>query len=210
MCGSPGLVFRPLWPLHSPTSLMIQPWGATCGIPPILSLLPPINLQSESCWFCLEYLPLLCLSVKHLLGLSRWLSGKESACRAGARGDTGLIPGSSRSPEEGHSNRLQYFCLENPKDRSLWATVHRVTKSWMQLQLKWLSMHAPTHLSVLTSNTPNDIISYLFWPVLTIFYSVPSGSSFRQLYFRQFMISQVLSAIYLSTFKATPCTGSDD
>ena len=33
--------------------------------------------------------------------------------------------------EEGHSNPLQYSCLENPIDRGVWqATVHRVTKSW--------------------------------------------------------------------------------
>jgi len=28
-----------------------------------------------------------------LSGFPRWLSGKESACNAGAAGDTGLIPG---------------------------------------------------------------------------------------------------------------------
>ena len=28
--------------------------------------------------------------------------------------DTGLIPGSGRSPGEGHGNPLQYSCLENP------------------------------------------------------------------------------------------------
>ena len=45
----------------------------------------------------------------------------------------GLIPGSGRSPGGGHSNPLQYYCLENPMDRGdWWATVHRVTKSWIQ------------------------------------------------------------------------------
>ena len=39
---------------------------------------------------------------------------KEPACNAGDAGDTGLIPGSGRSPEGGHSNPLQYSCLENP------------------------------------------------------------------------------------------------
>ena len=28
--------------------------------------------------------------------------------------DTGLIPGSGRSPEEEHGNPLQYPCLQNP------------------------------------------------------------------------------------------------
>ena len=42
--------------------------------------------------------------------------GKESACNAGDTGDVGLIPGSERSPGAGHSNSLQYSCLENSMD----------------------------------------------------------------------------------------------
>ena len=39
--------------------------------------------------------------------------------------DTGLIPGSGRSPGEGNGNPLQYSCLEKPMDRGAWwATVH--------------------------------------------------------------------------------------
>ena len=44
-------------------------------------------------------------------------------------GDTGSIPGSGISPEEGNSNPLQYFCLENLMDRGAWrAIVHGVAK----------------------------------------------------------------------------------
>ena len=40
-------------------------------------------------------------------------------------GDVGWIPGLGRSPGEGNSNSLQYFCLGNPMDRGAWqATVH--------------------------------------------------------------------------------------
>ena len=54
--------------------------------------------------------------------------GKESVYNAR---DTGSIPGSGRSPGEGHGNPLQYSCLENPMDRGAWwAVVHGVTKSW--------------------------------------------------------------------------------
>jgi len=54
--------------------------------------------------------------------------------------DGALIPGSGRSPGGGHSNPLQYSCLENPMDRRAWqATVHGVAKSWAWL--KRLSMH---------------------------------------------------------------------
>ena len=44
-------------------------------------------------------------------------------------GDPGLIPGSGRSPREGHGNPLQYSCLENSMDRGAWwATVHGVAE----------------------------------------------------------------------------------
>ena len=57
--------------------------------------------------------------------------GKESACSAG---DLGLIPGSGRSLREENGYPFQYSCLENSTDRGAWqATVHGLTKSWMQL-----------------------------------------------------------------------------
>ena len=39
--------------------------------------------------------------------------GKASASNVG---DSGLIPGSGRSPGEGNGNPLQHSCLENPMD----------------------------------------------------------------------------------------------
>ena len=54
------------------------------------------------------------------LGLPWWLSGKESACNAGATGASGLIPGSGRSHGGGNGNPLQYSCLDNPMDREAW------------------------------------------------------------------------------------------
>ena len=45
-------------------------------------------------------------------------------------GDSGLIPGSGRSPGGGNGNPLQYSYLENPMDGGAWgATVHGVSKS---------------------------------------------------------------------------------
>ena len=56
---------------------------------------------------------------------------EESACSAG---DPGLIPGSGKSPGEGHSNPLQYSCLENSINKEICqGTVHGVAKSWTQL-----------------------------------------------------------------------------
>ena len=52
---------------------------------------------------------------------------QESTCNAG---EVCWIRGSGRSPGGGHSNLLQYSCLENPMDRGAWwATFHGVTES---------------------------------------------------------------------------------
>ena len=45
---------------------------------------------------------------------------KNLPVNAGDVRDTFPIPGSERSPEGGHSNPLQYSCLENRLDREAW------------------------------------------------------------------------------------------
>ena len=65
------------------------------------------------------FIPALCQMLPYTfhidqLGFPGGSDGKESACNAG---DLGLIPGSGRSPGEGHGNPLQYSCLENPMDK---------------------------------------------------------------------------------------------
>ena len=56
---------------------------------------------------------------------------KNTTANAGDSGDMGSVPGLGRSPGEGNSNSLQYFCLENSMDRGPWqAMVHGVAKSW--------------------------------------------------------------------------------
>ena len=55
----------------------------------------------------------------------------KNPCQCRRHKDMGSIPGSGRSPGEGHGNPFQYSCLENSMDRGAWqATVHVVTKSW--------------------------------------------------------------------------------
>ena len=67
-------------------------------------------------------------------------SGKEPACQCRGLKRQDSIPRSGRSPGEGHGNRLQYSCLENPMDRGAGVLqVHGVAKS--QTRLKRLSMH---------------------------------------------------------------------
>ena len=71
---------------------------------------------------------------------------KNSPAKRGDLRDSHSIPGLGWFPGKGHGNPLHYSCLENPMDRrAWWATVHRVTKS--QMQLKWLSMHPPIILN---------------------------------------------------------------
>ena len=92
--------------------------------------------------------------------LPHWVSGKESACNAGAAGNMGSISGSGRSPGGGHGNPLQYSYLENPMDRGAWRNiVHRVTKN--RTQLKWLSIHAQ-FLIILYTPVVSVVTSFLF------------------------------------------------
>ena len=61
-------------------------------------------------------------------------------------GDTGLIPGSVRSPGEGSGNPLQYSRLGNLMDRGAWqATVHWITRGGHDLaaDLAILGLSAP-------------------------------------------------------------------
>ena len=52
-------------------------------------------------------------------------------------GGTGSIPGLGRSPGEGNSNQLQYFCPGNPMDIGAWqAIVHRVARGRHDLVAK--------------------------------------------------------------------------
>ena len=55
---------------------------------------------------------------------------KNPPTNAGEVRDSDLTPGSGISPGGGHSNPLQYSCLENLMDRGVWrAMVHRAAES---------------------------------------------------------------------------------
>ena len=63
---------------------------------------------------------------------------------------------------EGNGTPLQYFCLENPRDRrAWWAAVHGVAESWTQLSDFTFTFHfhaleeeMATHSSVLAWRIP--------------------------------------------------------
>ena len=82
------------------------------GLPILPVLLPESSLLSLSPFF-----PICTILRSEGRGFSGGSERKESACNAG---DLGSIPGSGRSPGEGHGNPLQCSCLENPHgERSL-------------------------------------------------------------------------------------------
>ena len=57
------------------------------------------------------------------------LGVKNPPANAGDIRDVSSIPGLGRSPGGGHSNLLQYCCLENPMDKGAWwVIVHGVAK----------------------------------------------------------------------------------
>ena len=63
---------------------------------------------------------------KELIGLSRWLSGKESVCQYR---DASSVPGLGRFLWRRKLQSIPYSCLGNAIDRGAWrATVHEVTK----------------------------------------------------------------------------------
>ena len=64
---------------------------------------------------------------------SRCNSGKEPTWQSRTLKRHGLNPWKQTSPGGGHSNLLQYSCLENPMNRAWWAIVHRVTKRWTRV-----------------------------------------------------------------------------
>ena len=80
--------------------------------------------------------------LKHHLtsyGLKKGFPGgsvvKNLYANAEDTGNTGLIPGSGRSPGEANGNSLNYSCLENRMGRGVWqATVPGVEKSWTRLK----------------------------------------------------------------------------
>ena len=62
---------------------------------------------------------------------------KNPSANVGDIRDAGSIPGSGRSPGEGHGNPFHYSWLENPMDRGAWqAIVHgfaKVGHDWSNL-----------------------------------------------------------------------------
>ena len=106
---------------------------------------------------------------------SRWLSGKESTCNAGAT-RCGFDPRVRKIPWKKKCNPLQYSCLENPMDRGAWwATVHGVTRVGYDLASKSPSYIVTCHLQIVTVLDAFPVwmpfllfLVWLLWPGLRV------------------------------------------
>ena len=75
---------------------------------------------------------MICHEQRYLKDFPGDSAGKNPPANAG---DMSSIPGSGRSPGEGHGISLQYSCLENSIDRGAWwVIVHGIAKSWTELR----------------------------------------------------------------------------
>ena len=134
--SSPSAILPSPCITHMPDSITVLIW-----FPPGIQLQPTASewwgWVSSACPSC----PVLPRSMFFsIAAATNWVSQVAQNLPDNS-GDLDLIPGSGRSPGEGHSNPLQYSCLENPMDRGAWwPIVHRVTKGWTWL--KRLSTHA--------------------------------------------------------------------
>ena len=119
--------FLPMLIAKASASHQLQPcfWGPAVPSFFVLNLLPPGPAHTAgSGEVCKSYFN---QSHKVHLGFPSGSVVKNLPAKAG---DAGSVPVLGISPGGGHSNPLQYSCLENPLERGAWqATVHRVTKT---------------------------------------------------------------------------------
>ena len=77
-----------------------------------------------------------------LLGLPRWLRGKEFTYNTGAAEDSSSIPALGISPGEGHGTPFQYSCLGNPMNSGVWRALQSMgSQSVRHDQSHWAHMH---------------------------------------------------------------------
>ena len=88
-------------------------------------------------------------SVQILIGLPRWVSGKESPANAGNTGDADSIPESGKSPGGGHGNSLQCSCLGNPMDKEPGGLQSMGSQ---RVRHDWVTEHTHTDLQILLSS----------------------------------------------------------
>ena len=121
------------WPHGLQPTRLLRPWdfpGKSTGVGcRCLLLIPSLPFPFELVLVFMFPPPRCELRSLSYLGFPGAPVVKNLPANAGDVRDTGLIPGSGRSPRGGHGNPLQYSCLWNPMNRGAWqATVHRVSE----------------------------------------------------------------------------------
>ena len=100
---------------------------------------------------------------------------KSLPVNAGNIRDMGSIPGSGRSLGGGHSNPLQYSCLENPLDSGTWQghslVLHKVRHDWSNLACTHTHTHTHVHVCAEFRN-PFPQWSRLLWELCNIVWSM--------------------------------------
>ena len=107
-----------------------------CGL--IFTLLAAYLMSFDEYWF--TYFSSVPCALVTLVASQVALVVKNPHANAGELRDAGSIPGSGRTPGEGHGNLLQYSCLKNPMDRRAMGR----TESDMPATWKLPHMHAST------------------------------------------------------------------
>ena len=112
-----------------------------------------------------------------LIVMSGFPEGSDSTDFTGSTGDSGLIPGSRRSPGGGNGNSLQCSCLENPMDRGAWwATVHGTTQGRTRLKqlitigILWYFIVVFICIFLMSNHVFNIHIFIIFFPYIVRYY----------------------------------------
>ena len=132
--GDHGPYLSPCISYH--TMVPIFPVGVSCPLQPLsfkkqTSLIVYIYPQSQrdTCQASHEFFHIFLPGGRNKKELAHLVAQRVKNLPVNV-GDLGLNPGLGRSSGGGHSNSLQYSCLQKPMDSGAWgATVHRVTKS---------------------------------------------------------------------------------
>ena len=101
-----------------------------------------------------------------LYGFSRWLHSKESTHNVG---DTGLIPGSGRSPRGGHGNSLPCFSCRIPWTEESGGLQSIRLQRVGHNRSDWASMHACMHFLYMSKNSSTSLMELPsgFTPMIT-------------------------------------------
>ena len=89
---------------------------------------------------------------------------KNPPAKAGDLRDAGLIPELGKSPEGGHGNPLQYFCLENSMDRGAWWSTY---SPWGCKELDTTEVIMRVHMCTHTNTC--IVITDIFWCISATF-----------------------------------------